>query len=208
MKILHTIKNNPVLVSAFSYIVKNNTSNNASYHNLYHLLFVADKCLDASNFYGFTNKERNNLMLAALFHDFDHSQGKENDSVNIQNAIFGFKVWLGSIDPGLRSEVDFSGILRAINATQYPYVIPARSLELNQSIIRDADLMMSRGDDWLNTVILGLSSEMKINDLEKMVVGQENFLNGVEMITEWGKNYWESTQGRVERNLDLLKLLL
>src|SRR3989344_3475929 len=63
------------------------------YHNFRHMFHVLWLCYQACVFYApkhaMTKREMRNLLIAALFHDFDHAGKAGPDSVNIKKAVSG-----------------------------------------------------------------------------------------------------------------------
>ncbi len=96
--------------------------------------------IEACRFYSFMQKglsprEVRNLLIAAIFCDFEHSGSISNDELEIAHAIDGFRKNIESEDENHREAIE-----RLIRATQYPYQIPNLRLPLSAQIIRDADL--------------------------------------------------------------------
>jgi hypothetical protein len=123
------------------------------------------------------------LLMAALFHDFNHSMGKEKDDVNVKDAKKGLRKFI--TDEKINLDIDF--MEEIIDATQYPYVIDTKDLNIHQSIIRDCDLCQIYEYDWLKQNIFGLSVEMKI-DVVDLLLGQRKFLEAINPITKYGKD--------------------
>jgi len=195
-----------VISRAFRYVVENNKSNNAPYHNLHHMLTVMKYCEAGARYHSLNGKIRANLLVAALFHDFNHTQGEKSDKINVELAIEGVKTWYNS--NALNSGVNLNKVVEIIKATEYPYVIEAVDLTLEQSIIRDADLMISLESDWMNNMIIGLMDEMKVKDIKKMIEGQRNFHGNIKMCSPWGQKVFISEWEKVFKNLDMLHGLL
>ena len=82
---LDIINKHPELQKGFSWIMKNSTSNDLPYHNFNHLLTVVRYTYGACRFYELTEKEEKEMLMAALFHDVNHSGGKETDDVLIED---------------------------------------------------------------------------------------------------------------------------
>jgi len=199
--------NKDVLPRAFRYLVDHNKSNDAPYHNLNHMLSVTQWCYDGALFHRLDDKTRNNLLIAALFHDFNHSQGVEDDEWNISVAIKGVIDWYYS-NPMNKTNCDLTNIVSIIQATQYPYVIEADKLTVPQQIIRDADLMMALNDDWLGSIIVGLGKEMGYN-IKEMAEGQYKFhTESVKMNSEWGKSIHKNNKHKILSDLERLRGLL
>lgn len=195
------------LPRAFRYLIEHNTSNSAPYHSLHHMLRVTYYCNEGSLYHRLDSKSRINLLIAAMFHDFNHSQGKEKDDVNVKIACNGAIKWFNS-NPLNSTNVDIEKVVSIIKSTQYPYVISTENLTIEQSIIRDADLMPSLDIDWINNMIVGLKEEMKVPSYLHMVEGQKKFHSSIEMCSGWGKKIYEDRWGEVFKNLEILRSLL
>jgi len=207
MDAIELIISKPELHSMFRFIVKENESNFAPYHNLEHLMFIASKCYEGAQYHSMTEKEGVDMIIAGLLHDFSHSMGKLPDSENVKNAIeYGKSVCLNMTDLFEDGEDYDQRIGRVIRATEYPYVIPAKDLDVQQSIIRDADLMQIFEPTWFSHVFCGLKEEIGIDEGE-FVIMQEKFLGNLEMNTEWGKEYWDDEKDRVMKNINNLKTI-
>ena len=171
------------LQKAFKYILLNSKSNNGPYHNLNHLLTVLKYCYLGASSEGIKDeKELRELLIAAIFHDVNHTIGKEKDDVNVQNSK-------DAIDKFVKQEevdADTDYMNKLLDATQYPYVIEGKDLDLKQGIIRDADLMQVFEYNWIHQNIAGLSSELKMDFLD-FVQPQRKFLESAAFNTDWGK---------------------
>lgn len=172
------------------------SSINAPYHNLWHTISMIEDCYDGYVHETGSDFGCKNLIIAAIFHDIDHSQGKYSDDVNI-------KVALARVDELPYNTEEIKDIIRA---TQYPYVIPADELSLEQKIIRDADLMSSFKLTLLPHCLVGLSEELNI-DLVKMFDGQERFIENSEFNTQWGRNNFNKYINDERKEMSFLKTL-
>ena len=186
------------LKKAFKYIIINSKSNSHPYHNLNHILTVLKFCYQGAMEEGVTNeKELRELLLAAIFHDVNHTAGKEKDDVNIENSKKIMKKFVESQE----IDVDINAMNEILDATQYPYVLESDKLNIRQSIIRDADLMQVYEYNWIHQNILGLSSEIGMDFLD-FVEPQKKFLKSAEFNTNWGKNMkkekWEDVMSQYE----------
>ena len=188
------------LQQAFKYIMDNNTSNHAPYHNLSHMLFVMEQCYEASWFHDLNEEDKLTLLFAALWHDYNHSQGELSDEENIKNAQW--EVIYFCSENNLSTEFS-TAVCEIIKATQYPYVIPTKDLTLSQAIIRDADLLQMTQDDWFQHVIIGLSKEMQV-PVKDFIIKQKEFLADVTFNTEWGQRKQEENWNNVMLRLDSL----
>lgn len=168
----------------------------APYHNAWHTINMIEDCYDAYLYLTGSDKGCKDLIIAAIFHDIDHSQGKHTDDINI-------KVALERVNALTYNKSEVANIIKA---TQYPYVIPAEELSLNQAIIRDADLMSSFKNTFLPHCAIGLSKEMKI-DLNKMFDGQEKFIEGCVWNTQWGHENYIKNINNLKKELKFLKSL-
>ena len=171
------------LQKAFKYILLNSKSNNGPYHNLNHLLTVLKYCYLGATSEGIKDeKELKELLIAAIFHDVNHTIGKEKDDVNVQNS----KDAIGKFVKQEEIDADTDYMNKLLDATQYPYVIEGKDLDLKQGIIRDADLMQVFEYNWIHQNIAGLSSELKMDFLD-FVQPQRKFLESAAFNTDWGK---------------------
>lgn len=171
------------LQKAFKYILLNSKSNNGPYHNLNHLLTVLKYCYLGALSEGIKDeKELRELLIAAIFHDVNHTIGKEKDDVNVQNS----KDAIGKFVKQEEIDADTDYMNKLLDATQYPYLIEGKDLDLKQGIIRDADLMQVFEYNWIHQNIAGLSSELKMDFLD-FVQPQRKFLESAAFNTDWGK---------------------
>lgn len=200
--VIEIIKTSKNFRLGLKYLIYNNKSNLAPYHNLNHMLVVLKHCYNAL-FYLRTPLEDVNkcegLLLAALFHDFNHSMGENNDEHNVNEAKLGLCDFVVKNNV----ELDINFMCEIINATQYPYVIKPEDLNIYQAIIRDADLCQNFEPDWLKQIVLGLSSEMKI-PIEDLVIGYKKFFEEQEFITDYGKYVKDEFYPKVMEEYEIL----
>lgn len=173
-------KENPVLKSALSYVILNNTGNTNPYHSFEHLSNVFLYCKEGAEYHELPEKETLHLLLAALFHDFNHSGGELKDNANIANAKMGVSEWYKNSDVAL----DVEYINSLIDITEFPYTIQSNALNLPQQILRDADMGSIFTDNWFQTIMLGLSAETKTG-LEAFLEQQKNFMSNLKGNTPW-----------------------
>lgn len=197
MKILSIIKNNKLLQDIIREHLLNNTALNAPYHNFIHHLVVANSCNDAADYYNLSAKDRLELIVAALWHDFNHSMGAKKDDWNVQEAIRAFSDWhyQYSVIPD-DSIPDKNNVINIIKATQYPYVIPVEELNLSQKIIRDADLTQLAQNNRIQHVYIGLATEMKL-PVKDILKGEKAFLESVVPCTYWFVEMWAPIKANV-----------
>jgi hypothetical protein len=174
----------------YNHVVNNNPSNHLPYHNLFHTLCMVRNCYTAASHYNLPYESVRHLLVAALFHDFAHSGGEYGDDVNVKDAVGGFnKFW--NIQLRVHSAaagIDNKLVERIIEVTQYPYVRQPVCIE--ESIIRDCDLLQMLEPEWREHVIGGLQKEMSIRlgqdlTLGEMLEGQIKFMTSVKFFTEW-----------------------
>ena len=147
-----------------------------------------------------------NLILAALFHDMNHSMGSLKDDQNVKNAIKSMESWLDQ-EKGLSTDVDKNVITEIIKATEYPYVIDKDKLSYSQKIIRDADLLVSNESNWMDSILFGLQSEMKVDNIDDLIEGNIKFHESIEMLTDFGKKVQKEGWLPLERLKSLKSIL-
>jgi len=188
------------LQKAFKYILLNGKSNDNPYHDLNHLMTVMKYCYQGAIAEGVEGKELRELLVTALFHDINHSGGKKTDEENIKESkrIIKKFVEVEGVD------VDIDIMNNIIDATQYPYTIDGKDLDVRQSIIRDADLMQVYEYNWVQQNIGGLSSELNIDFID-FLKPQRKFIESVEFNTKWGKDLKKKKWADVMRQFRMLE---
>ena len=155
-----------------------------------------------------TPRQMRNLLIAALFHDFDHpghphpSEG-DSDRINIPIAIAGLRRHIMPADRPFLPKIE-----ALIEATHYPYKIGSDKLDLLGQIIRDADLAQALSPAWIQQVVIGLAQEWEVQPLD-VLKGQASFLAGLSFCTRWSQQLFpaERIQAKVEEAEQLLRLL-
>jgi hypothetical protein len=175
------------------------------YHNFRHMLHTLWLCYDASLYYRDIMGPRGvrDLLIAALFHDFDHSGRLGNDDLNIEAAIRGLRTHILPEDKGHLPNIE-----RLIRATEYPYTVPTNELTLLGQILRDADLCQTLSPVWLQQVVFGLAAEWGKTPLE-VLKAQEPFLKSISFHTEWAQERFpiEVIFAKIDEARELLALL-
>lgn len=208
MKIIDILSEYPSLKLGIKFIIENNNSNLAPYHNLSHMLTVVKHCYSALEYMNMLDDEDDYVevfLLSALFHDFNHSMGKRDDAFNISEAKKGLELFLRTHAGELMYYLKFMNAV--IDATQYPYILNEKELNWYQLIIRDADLMQITEPDWITHVILGLSAEMHY-PLNELMIGERKFLRGIKLHTPYGKMMQETKAKEVWEDFKKLENLL
>lgn len=209
---IEVISNSETLSNGFKWIIKNSTSNDLPYHNLNHLLTVVKYVNEGLNHYAYPEDEKREIiLLATLFHDVNHSGGKETDEVNVNNskaALTKFLVreysdaTLDKNEDRLKAELKLA--FNLLDATQYPYAIDKNYLSLEQGIIRDADLMQVFEYNWVHQNIFGLAKELNL-PFKNFIGGQRAFLEGAEFNTEYGIIMKNKHWGKVMSEFEMLE---
>ncbi|MEN9341826.1 MAG: hypothetical protein RIQ54_82 [Candidatus Parcubacteria bacterium] len=175
------------------------------YHNLRHLLHVAWLCYGACRYYckELSPRECRNLIIAALFHDFNHSGGTAaTDDENIKMAVEALKRYILEEDRPYIHE-----IVEIIASTRFPYTVPSRQLPLVCQIVRDADAGQAFSTAWIQETI-GLGKE-KGRDVIESLVMQHDFLSKVSFETQWAKElFGENIAKKMDETSFLLTVLV
>src|SRR6516162_1069264 len=131
------------------------------YHNFRHTLHVLWLCHGACRYYQqqLTPRQMRNLLIAALFHDFDHPGhshpgAQDPDEINIEIALSNLRRYIAAEDRAFLPEIE-----ALIEATHYPYKTKSEELGLLANIIRDADLAQAFSPAWIQQVVIGLALE-------------------------------------------------
>lgn len=179
------IAGNPNLKAFYEYYLGNCLSLNVPYHNMrhtlgmiYHIIRMYEQSnTDVESDIKLSDNDLYILITSALFHDYNHSAGRFSDQVNVRNAKEGLELCIRSIlpDSELRNEIILS-CKKNIDATQYPYIISDDQLDIQQRILREADILVCLYDDFITQSFMGLASEMHQPDLMGFSVDYLNFL--------------------------------
>jgi hypothetical protein len=180
------------------------------YHNLRHMLHVLWLCHQACRYYRseLSPRRMRNLLIAALFHDFDHPghphPGEDDpDRINIPIAIAGLRRFITPADRPFLPEIE-----ALIEATHYPYKIASDKLDLLGRIIRDADLAQALSTAWIQQVVIGLAQEWGVAPLD-VLKAQASFLAGLSFHTCWARELFpqKCIRAKAEEAGQLLRLL-
>jgi 3'5'-cyclic nucleotide phosphodiesterase len=158
------------------------------YHNLRHMLHVTWLCYQAAEYYRdrLTPRQIRNLLIAALFHDFDHSGhphpgADDPDGINIRIAIAGLRRCIAPEDRPFLPAIE-----ALIQATHYPYTVSGDKLDLPEQIIRDADVAQALSPVWIQQIVIGLARERRIGPLDVLKM-QPEFLAAISFNTDWAR---------------------
>ena len=175
---------------------------NNPFHNFRHMMHVTWLCHEACIYYKsvLSKREMRNLLIAAMFHDFDHKGILGPDINNIEIAVAGLEKHILPEDlPYLKIISDI------IRSTEYPYKIDSDSYHLCVQILRDADLSQALNVSWLQQVIFGLSAEWNMTPYEVLKI-QTQFHNGLNFCTSWAKDTWPKEE--IDKKIDEVNSLL
>lgn len=177
------------LTHYFRHVFYHATNLRLPYHNFRHMTHVLTTCHTASRYYRdrLTGREIRNLLVAALFHDFNHRGILSDDDLNIERAIRGLDGCLLPEDEHHRDD-----IVTIIRATEYPHRETTSELTLPEMIIRDADVLQAFSPAWIQQIVFGLSEEQKEAPIGMLRL-QVPYLEGLELYTEWAKEAYPRT---------------
>jgi hypothetical protein len=152
------------------------------------MLHVTWLCYQAAEYYReqLTRRQIRNLLIAALFHDFDHPghphrEADDPDGINIDLAIAGLRHHIAPNDRSSLPEIE-----ALIKATHYPYTVSGDKLDLSGRILRDADLAQALSPVWIQQVVIGLAREQRIR-FPEILRQQPAFLSALPFDTEWAR---------------------
>ena len=194
------------LKESFKKFVEHATNLYHPYHNFRHSTHILWLCYQASLFYKgqLSKREIRNLLIAALFHDFDHV-GKVDvtDIENIEKAIKGLEKHISQEDAEYIEEI--SSLIRY---TEFPHKNSGSEIPLSGQILRDADLSQVLSNAWMQAILLGLGQE-RGKTFAEMLKGQVSFLENVTFVTEWAQEMFppEVIHRKQTEVQELLKIL-
>jgi hypothetical protein len=192
------------LVAYFRSVFFSATNLRNPYHNFRHLLHVVWLCYSACEFYKeqLSPRRMRNLLIAAIFHDFNHTGMFGNDDVNIILALRALQKHILPEDKNHYNEIAYM-----IKATQFPYVIGEEGLSLEAQILRDADLSQAFSVAWIQQVIFGLSEEWNQKPIEVLRM-QSGFISKLKYRTDWAKTIFEDErESKIAESNELLAIL-
>lgn len=175
------------------------------YHNFRHMFHVLWLCHEACRFHHaeLTPRAMRNLLIAALFHDFNHSGMFGDDDLNIERAVRCLKKHIAAVDVPY-----FEEIVLLIRGTQYPYVIDSKELDLCGKILRDADVSQAFTVAWIQQVIFGLAREWNKTPVEILKM-QEPFFRSLSFQTVWAREQFPMVdiEAKIRETREMLELL-
>ena len=185
---------------------------NLPYHNLEHLVGVMILVHEACQYHEIDKVTTRLLLIAALFHDYDHTGVMGDDSVNINRAVKALTLYIAEKD-----YKHFQQIQSYIRATEFPHAVivhAANDENLPLYIMRDADTAYTLNERWMQSVIgIGIEMGLGIANMpalqEKMLKMQEPFMTKVMTFsTEWAKEkYKDIIEQRLTEVRDMISVL-
>jgi 3'5'-cyclic nucleotide phosphodiesterase len=176
------------LVTYFRIIFFNASNLTNPYHNFRHTLHVLWLCHKACRYYhnDLTPRQMRNLLIAALFHDFDHPGHRhlgeqDPDRINIAIAIGGLRRHIMADDRPSLPDIE-----ALIEATHYPYKTSSEELDLLGRILRDADGAQVLSPAWIQQIVIGLAAEIGVKPID-ILKAQASFIGALSFHTQWAR---------------------
>lgn len=176
------------------------------YHNFGHSIWVTTQTYNGAKHVKFgeqySKKQFRSLLIAAMFHDFNHTGIMKKDSEQIALAVKGIEENILPEDRPLLPE-----IIRYISSTEFPHSNKI-SVDDGVKIIRDADTSQCFNVVWLQHVIFGIAKELGMETIS-FLKSEIDFLKNLKFQTEWAnENFNENTfQERINEVEELLDIL-
>ena len=178
------------------------------YHNFRHIFYVFCCCFEACQYYQsrpekLSARRVRNLLIAAMFHDFDHSGVVGHDDLEIERAIRGLRKHVLPEDKHHLVDIE-----KLIRDTQFPYAVSSSELDLSGQILRDADLSQALGGVWMQQILFGLGDEMNMTPTA-MLETQTGFLRRLAFSTAWAEEKFprDHIDRKIEEVHGLLSIL-
>jgi len=193
------------LVRYFQIVFNLGQNNGNPYHNFRHSSHVFYMCYQACLFYGtmLSPRQMRNLLIAALFHDFNHTGKAGDDWVNIKQAIAGLFLHLETVDIPYSEE-----IAELISATKFPPEQRPEDLSLSAQILRDADMSQALSAVWIQQTVFGLAEEWGKPPIEVLMM-QPLFHEKLAFYTAWVKQEFpkEHIDAKIAEARELIEVL-
>lgn len=151
-------------LDAFWQCLAINPARAAPYHNEYHALKCVALCAEGARFEHLDRSGTRSVLLAALFHDYDHSAGRFSEAQNIEAAVGGLTMAIARFQLELQRPLslpEVAGAVSAIEASAHPH--RRDDVRLIARILRDADAMQPYETDTVRLVdqFVGLKQEQE-----------------------------------------------
>lgn len=178
---------------------------NHPYHNWRHMMHVTTMAYFACQHHNneLRRLQIREILIAAMFHDADHSGLLGQDDLNIERAVRVFKAHMLPED-----QPHQNNIVSLMQDTEFPYKVSSDGLLLNARILRDADMAQVFSLAWMQQVIFGFASEWRKAPLDVLRL-QIPFLDNITFSTEWGQTTYPKkvVEEKIEEVKQLLELL-
>lgn len=179
-----------------NYVENNNKGQNNKYHNTNHCIAVALRCHElAAHHVGTTlsTMDYRELMIAALFHDFDYTVGF-SEADNHHAAISGMrqaaKDYYTILDERQVRPLRLANIDRHIRATEFPF--KEEDPCYVGKFLRDADVMAITSPDYVYVIMFGLREELGMT-VDDFVGAQLQFMSTVRIFNEEARDLWHAS---------------
>jgi hypothetical protein len=171
------------------------------YHNLIHCWQVYKACDNLLQLHGLDPSDE--LIWASIYHDYNHSGGRDFDTANIEKALVG-------VNEGIKQfyeqypdhpTVDIEKIESMIRSTLYIGTFPNEPKSLEEQCLRDADLMTIFAENDIAVLLMrGLYRELTYR-LPTLTI--QEFINMNYKFLSDAKYYTEPARDLVEQSLML-----
>ena len=178
--VLNFISKSKELSDAFVYYLYNNKSISSPYHNIDHVMTMISMIIDCKGYRfqdteTFSEQDWNDIVVATIFHDFNHSAGRYDDKINIINAKEAYITYCTSKNMKCKHI-----ICDLIDATQYPYIDNAHTSM--QFFMREIDVLSGiYHNHYFTHTFIGLRTELRKEDIRDCI---DNTMLFNEMITQ------------------------
>jgi len=219
-EILQIIRQNE-LGDCVRWLLENNMSQSLPYHNFDHALDVMYYAYKAFKYSSLHFNSRMPMLIAALFHDCNHSGGFFRigfDNCNTENARFALSQYMQTLDSFFNGQffdadrkkarkriADCAIAAEFIDALTYPH----KPISVNTSpavlCLRDADLFQVCST--LFSSVVGIKNEsFKHMSWEEFFQKEIEFLQQIEFKSAWGKDIAEPKKQETIEYLKRLQL--
>ncbi len=183
------IRNYRILPAAINWVINNNPNNWNPYHGINHLFSVFQFVANTIAFIKTDRKQE--VLLAALFHDYSHPGKLCDDTVNVNYSaerLADFVTGFVNANPGYEFDKDFAVDL--IKITRFPYIVDDSELSPEGLLLRDADFAYLYSSICIPMCLGGLRSEFGA-DYRKFLESQTEFINSVKPRIPQIAQIWE-----------------
>lgn len=201
MNFADTFKEYDYLGKALKFIIDNSLSLHAPYHNLNHNMTITHYAIYCAEHENLNEEQKKELLIAAIFHDYNHSGGEASDNINIIHAKAGVIRFLNTYNIG---DINKQNIFDIIDATEFPYKIDESKLNIQQKIIRDCDMLQLCEPVRLQFNYLGLAKEMGIS-FKQVLENQKKFYAVLKFRTKFAQAFYLQCEKDILNELEYLE---